>query len=115
MRFTTAEAEERRALVRELRSTRGGMMYQAVEARVIPCCRTCRYNLGGTCIGGTHWDTPTGRVQDGDYLCLSWAPSPPAFLRAFIFTFPIDLSSLPAPHRPATRSRAIAGKQTLSR
>ena len=90
--MTKSEKSARIALVRKIRQNHAKHYrkeYLDIEARVIPCCKTCEFFFrSGKCAGGM----PEGvdplhtyghLVEDPEDLCESWLASYSAFTKAF--------------------------------
>ena len=74
--------------VRRVRRQTPPVEYHRIEARIIPCCKTCRHNTSKICMGVPSWQTVGLPIGDEENLCEYWAPSVKAFRRALDFAFP---------------------------
>lgn len=91
--MTDEQAKERRDLVWRVRSLRAQHLrahYLEVEARVIPCCASCEFNIAGRCTGSPAPGVETfhrfgHEITDAEDLCILWGASYEAFTRAFSF------------------------------
>ena len=88
------ERKERRALVHYVRATcrdRYISLCLAVSYRIIPCCRSCAFNIDGRCYAPQFPAAPLPHnvewltVDDADNLCMQWTPSAAAAARAFYY------------------------------
>ena len=93
--MTAEQAKARRALVWRVRKQRAESLmsnYLEVEARVIPCCASCKYNKSSRCALIPAPGVETGhryghKITDPEDLCLLWGASYAAFLRAFEYAY----------------------------
>ena len=91
--MTESQAKKRRALVWRVRSMRSKYLkshYLEVEARIIPRCASCEFNIDGRCTAAPAPGFETFHryghaITDPDDLCILWGASYTAFLRAFSF------------------------------